>query len=259
MVGGRGPGIRPKGAGAVMATRVHGAVEEDDPQTALYRALEFFPLAPWAARFGGELVQRFDPGKWWAWEPTCGQGHMAHGLGDYFEHLHATDIHAYGDFQHGPPLDFLSSDADAVTEADYVCMNPPFKHAEAFLELALRRARRGVLVFNRATWFETIGRYRMFFGERVALTVYAPFFERVPLHLGRWEPDGDTATAYAWFLFIKPRFVPPAIRELRRTFPDAALTVGIPPGQCARLTRPSDLRLFGPEALRPRLEIFPCP
>ena len=48
-------------------------------------ALDFFPTPPWAARAGGELIQRLDPGAWNCWEPACGQGHMAHGLLDYFE------------------------------------------------------------------------------------------------------------------------------------------------------------------------------
>lgn len=246
--------MKPTGAGSVMADRAPDVVAADDPQTALYRKLEYFPTPPWAARAGGELVKRFDPEALIAWEPCCGGGHMVHGLSDYFTHIFATDIHDHGAAcQSLPPLDFTSADADAI-ETEWAFANPPFTLAAEFVRLGLRRASRGVAILQRASWYETDGRYPLFYGE-TPLSLYAPFFDRVPMHLGRWEPKGGTATAYAWFLFMKPAVEPPEISALREALGCAA-TIGIPPGTKRRLTRADDARLFGAAKPAPLFEGF---
>ncbi|HEY3694085.1 hypothetical protein [Phenylobacterium sp.] len=234
--------MKPAGSSAVMAARAPELVEADDSRQALHRKLEYFPTPPWAARAGGELIARLDAGPWQAWEPACGEGHMAHGLADDFARVHASDIHDHGwDGQHGPPLDFLGRDADVFTEADWIVTNPPFGLAAEFVQAGLRRARRGVAVLARTTWFESAERYPLFFGE-TPLSVFAPFFERVPMALGRWEPKGSTATAYAWFVWMKPS-----------TSRDSTTPIvkPIPPGTRHRLTRPDDARLFGAKAGAP--------
>jgi hypothetical protein len=68
-----GPSL-PFGGNAVMSSRVATAPDE----------LDYFPTPPWAARAGAELIKRLDPAARSCWEPACGQGHMAHGLADYF-------------------------------------------------------------------------------------------------------------------------------------------------------------------------------
>lgn len=236
-----------------MADRAPQVVEGDDPRTALYRKLEYFPTPPWAARAGGELVKRFDPAAADAWEPCCGEGHMVHGLADYFGPILATDIHAHGaPCQFGAPVDFTSPDADRFDPVDWVFANPPFTLAAEFVRLGLQRARRGVAILQRASWYETDGRYPLFYGE-TPLSIYAPFFDRVAMHLGRWEPKGGTATAYAWFLFMRPQIEPAEIRALRDALGCAA-TIGIAPGTKRRLTRPDDARLFGVKTPAPLFE-----
>jgi len=228
-----------------MAAHAPAVVLGDDEQTARFRRLEFFPTEPWAARAGGELIKRLDPLAAWAWEPAVGQGHMAYGLADYFERVFGTDIHNHGSpWQLGEPLDFLSPAADRFDQADWIITNPPFKPAAEFVRLGLKRARRGVAIFARSGWLETIGRYDLFYGAQ-PLTIEAPFFERVCLKLGGWDPDGSTATPYSWFLFMKPEAEPPAVRDLRRTLGAASVALPIPPGTKARLTKPEDARLFG--------------
>lgn len=237
--------MRPAGAGAVMAD--HGPLEVagECGLRALHRRLEFFPTPPWAARVGGELIQRLDPGPWWAWEPACGQGHMAWGLKDYFPQVLATDIHAHSDFQHGEPLDFLSPQADRFDQADWIITNPPFRPAGDFVRAGLRRARRGVAIFARSGWLETLGRFDLFYGEDQALAVEAPFFERVPIKLGEWDPDGSTATPYSWFLFFRPDKAPAWLEQLRGAIGGrASVTLPIPPGQRRALSRPEDLKRF---------------
>ena len=89
---------------------------------------------------------------------------------------------------------------------------------------ALKLARVGVAVFQRLQWVETIERYESIFRD-CPPTLVAFFVERVCLCKGRWDPDGSTATAYAWFTWIHgeaprpPFWIPPGCRE-RLTLPD---------------------------------------
>ncbi len=247
--------MKPAGHTAVMADHARGDVAGDDARQALFRKLEYFPTPPWAARAGGELIQALDPGDWFIWEPACGQGHMADGLADFFNPLRATDIHDHGGaWQCLPPLDFLSSAADSFDDADWIVTNPPFGLAAAFVEAGLRRARRGVAILARATFYESAGRYDLFHGSRPC-GVKGQFFERVPMQLGVWDPRGSTATAYAWFLWFQPSAEPAWVTALRATMPGALATIGIKPGAKARLSRPDDARRFGVPSASPLFEV----
>lgn len=195
---------------------------------------DLYPTPPWAARAGGELVRRLDPQARTCWEPTCGLGHMAYGLQDYFEAVGASDLHPYG---FGPTLDFLTSLGSAEGERlaaepwDIIMANPPFHSAAAFVATALARARRGTAMLLRLQFLCAQSRHELLYG-RHPVTVVAPFAERVAMVKGRWDPAASTATDYAWFVWIKG--VPPGPR-----------LEPIPPGTRARLTRPDDAARFG--------------
>jgi hypothetical protein len=238
--------IKPSGAGAVMAAHAPAVVEGDDAEAALYRRLEFFPTPPWAARAGAELILKLDPGDWICWEPACGKGHMVHGLADYFRLVGCSDVHPYG---YGAQFDFLGEASDAWPSHDgrwdWIVTNPPFGVAAEFVRLGLQRARRGVAILARAAFFESAGRYELFHGD-APLTVFAPFFERVPMALGKWDPKGSTATAYAWFVWRKPE-----LSAGGATVCMSPRAIGIPPGTRARLTRPIDAQLFGSAGAAP--------
>lgn len=234
------------GGGIARLDRARGSVEGDSELEALWRALDFYSTPTWAGRAAGELIQRLDPGAWWAWEPACGEGSLACGLRDYFPRVFATDIHDHGGPERvGAPLDFLSPAADGF-EADWIITNPPFEHSQAFVEFGLKRATRGVAVLLRTTWFDTLGRYPMFADDRQGLAWFAPFAERVPMQLGPWDPAGSTATPAAWFVFMRP-----AARATSRVphlaMGGAGVFAGqmIPPGTRDRLSKPQDARLFG--------------
>ena len=103
--------------------------------------------------------------------------------------------------------------------ADWIVTNPPFRRAEEFALKALDRARVGVALFTRLQWLETVGRYQRLFKDHPP-TLIAIFAERVPLHMGRWEPRGSTATGYCWLIWVKgrapqaPFWIPPGQRTL---------------------------------------------
>ena len=214
----------PTGHTSVMAARDHTA---DD--------VEFFPTPPWGARAGAELVKRIDPIARSAWDPCCGAGHMVHGLRDYFRSVRASDAYRYTPDHE--LLDFVSPSADVGPIADWLFFNPPFALSADFVRLGLQRARRGVAMLMRTGFLESETRFELLYGAH-PLTYFAPFSERLPMHKGRYEQDGSTATFYGWFIWKKGvRLLQP-----RGAFeaPGAWTGVPIPPGTRARLTRDSD-------------------
>ena len=132
------------------------------------------------------------------WEPACGVGHMAKVLAEYFGTVHASDIHPYG---YGSTCDFF--DETAVQNVDWIITNPPFNRAEEFATKALSMARRGVAIFARSVFAESVGRHERLF-SRMPPTKVAQFVERVPIVKGRLDAKASTATGYAWFVWEKP-------------------------------------------------------
>lgn len=116
----------------------------------------FFPSWPWTGRAGGELIRRIDPEARSCWEPACGIGSLAHGLGDYFERTEQSDKFAYG----GHAIhDFLGEAPPPFGPVDWIVTNPPFGGMEArFVERALGLAGRGVAMLLRLAFLETVGR-----------------------------------------------------------------------------------------------------
>lgn len=249
-----------------MADRARGEVEGDDARTALFRRFELFATPLWAARAGGELVNGIDPPpggqRWTCWEPACGLGHMVHGLSPYFADVRATDIHDHlADTDRALPhylTDFLGSDADAFEPVDWIVTNPPFARAADFVRVGLQRARRGVAILARQSFFESAGRFHLFFGDGApgasSLYAVAPFFERVPMTLGGWDPKASTATAYAWFVWMTPAAAADMSHATRRLLSLRPEVWPIAPGTRERLTRPEDARDWGVRAEAPLFE-----
>jgi hypothetical protein len=217
----------PKGARAIMGSRQ----EPDD-------SLDFFPTPPWATRALIEHVfaklERKGHCKWQnAWEPACGEGHMAGPLRDYFRSVIASDIHDYG--HNDLTVNFLKADARPV---DWIITNPPFGDVgEAFVLKALDLAGTGVAMFMRVQWLDSVGRYENIFCNHPP-TMIAFFAERVPLCKGEWDPKGSTATAYIWLVWIKGA-------QPRAPF-------WIPPGCREALTKPDDVKRFTAQPARNR-------
>lgn len=210
----------PNGARAIMGSR-----QED------VDSLDFFPTPPWATRALIESVfthlERRGHCKWQSvWEPACGEGHMAEPLREYFKFVTASDIHNYGYGKVAP--DFCETGRHI--QIDWIITNPPFGDVgEAFVLKAIELAGTGVAMFMRVQWLDSIGRYERVFRD-MPPTLIAFFAERVNLCKGRWDPDGSTATAYMWLVWIKGA-------EPRAPF-------WIPPGQREGLTKPDDVERF---------------
>jgi hypothetical protein len=155
---------------------------------------------------------------------------VAEVLQEYCSTVIASDVFAYG---YGEVSDFLAVVAPPPSESmtdpprcDWIITNPPFADdaefgdkATAFVLRALGTTRVGVAMFVRTQWAgEGVNRYERIFRPHPP-TLAAFFAERVPLCKGRWEPDGDTATAYCWLVWLHgippraPMWIPPGCRE----------------------------------------------
>ncbi len=208
------------GARSIMANRLE-AID----------SLDFFPTPPWATR---ALVEDVLPqlgvslADATVWEPACGEGHISGVLQEYAREVTATDVFDYSIEGRSPPGwraagDFLeTSEATAFGRFDWIITNPPFDaKAVAFVQKALEVASVGVAMFFRSQWaVEGVERYEAVFRDHPP-TLPAWFVERVNLCKGRWDPDGSTATAYCWLVWLKgadprPQFhIPPGRRQER--------------------------------------------
>lgn len=198
-------------------------------------SLDFFPTPPWATRAFVRHVAypvldiRADDA---VWEPACGEGHMAEPLREAYPFTLATDVHDYG---YGHAQDFL---AGGYFRTDWIFTNPPFNAAVAFARQALAVSDRGCGLLVRTQWLHTIERYELFRDHPPFVIAY--YVERVPMHRGRWEPEGSTATDYCWVCWkhdAEPR-----------------APLWIPPGQRQALTRPDDAIRFGAPVAAPLLD-----
>lgn len=234
-----------KGHTAVMAAK-RAALKEPAP----WQALEFFPTPPWATRalLTHVLAPLPEPTVMDCWEPCAGLGHMADVLLEAFDTVRASDVYHYPAEGGGDAgrfgidaFDFLDETAvEQAPEVDWIITNPPFSKASAMLDHALVKARIGVAFLLRIQWLEGETRYRDVFSDR-APTIVAPFVERVPMCEGGWDPDGSTATMYAWFVWLRE---PDAWRRTDKagwlfTGPEDLVVRLIPPCRAA-LTRSED-------------------
>jgi len=162
-------------------------------------SLDLYPTPPWATRALCEWIedQGYGCKLLTAWEPACGLGHMSRVLAEYFEDVRSSDIHDYG---HGAVANFLLAGREET--AHWIITNPPFNHAEDFIDRAVPRARQGVAMLVRTSFLEGVGRFNRLFKMSPPSDVLQ-FVERVPMHKGRLLEKGSTATSYCWLVFRK--------------------------------------------------------
>lgn len=207
-------------------------------------SLDDFPTPPWATRAlcrflreRGEALHLQE-----VWEPACNRGYMARPLGEYFDRVHATDVHDYGFAGQTMTADFLVDWAQPAPAVDWIITNPPFRLGAEFIKRGLQLAQRGVAVLVRSAFVEGQERYETLFCKHPE-AYFLPFVERVVMWQGvLLDPDvpvwhakideatGEdrgqmkkptSATAYAWLVFYRDSAgftelsrIPPCRRQL---------------------------------------------
>lgn len=207
---------------------------EEEALIALYRQINYFPTPPWATRALCEFLIAEDWGlcAMNCREPAANRGHMVAPLREYFADVEASDVHDYG--AGFPVADYLWGPLPAVT--DWTITNPPFRLAEQFIERARQTSRLGVAMIVRAAFLEGQGRFERLFSQNPPAFVLQ-FTERVVMHKGRLAPEGSTATAYAWLVWVdgtgptQLRWIAPCRKRLERAgdYPPATPTPEITP------------------------------
>ncbi len=163
-------------------------------------SLDDFPTPPWATRALCEKLIHHGYGiieNQTCREPAANRGHMVAPLREYFNRVEAADVHDYG--AGFPVADYLWGPIPAPV--DWTITNPPFRLAEQFLERAFASSTLGIAVIVRAAFLEGQGRFERLFSVNPPSFVFQ-FTERVVMHKGRLAPEGSTATAYAWLVWI---------------------------------------------------------
>lgn len=207
--------LRPRRTGQNRSTAVmQRRVEPHD-------SLDDFPTPPWATRALCHWLGDFSVplSVLSCREPAANRGHMVAPLREYFRTVDASDAHDYG--VGFPVADYLFP--TPIAEVDWTITNPPFRLAEAFIDRALATSRIGAAMIVRAAFLEGVGRYERLFTKRPPTDVLQ-FSERVVMHKGRLAPEGKSATAYAWLVWIKGventtrlRWIAPCRKRLERS------------------------------------------
>lgn len=182
-------------------------------------SLDDFPTPPWATRALCEWLKNSQSrtlDMFSCREPAANRGHMVAPLREYFASVDAADVHDYG--AGFPVSDYLFG--PLPERVDWTITNPPFKLAEQFIQRALDSSRQGVAVIVRAAFLEGIGRFERLYSKSPPSHVLQ-FTERVVMHKGRLAPEGSTATAYAWLVWMGGQhtqlgWIPPCRRRLER-------------------------------------------
>lgn len=163
-------------------------------------SLDFLPTPPWGVRaFIEQRIGREALADAVVLEPAAGAGDMARTLREYAPRVLMADIADYGvrglDGQGvtlGSFLDYVPPEP-----VDWIFTNPPFNQGPAFIAHARAIARRGVAMVVRTAFVEGQDRYRTMFGPTPPDEV-AVYSERLPLVVGRTDPDISSSTSYSW-------------------------------------------------------------
>jgi hypothetical protein len=147
-------------------------------------------------------------------EPCCGQGHISEVLKEHFKKVKSTDL-VYRGYGKNKPVDFLTHNYRGK-KFDWVITNPPFKHAQEFIEKALSVANNGVAMFLKIQFLEGVKRKEFFqktkpryifvFSQRQA--VMKDGLELNPATGKKWA----TTMCFAWYVWERGYYGEPTIR-----------------------------------------------
>lgn len=133
------------------------------------------------------------------WECACGEGHLAKVFDEAGRLGKATDLVNRG---YGTQEDFLIN-TNSYHNGDIVT-NPPYTHAQEFVENALARVDNGrkVCMFLKVLFLESKAR-RKLFDEQPPKTIYVSSSRINCAKGGDFEKYTTKAIAYAWYVWEK--------------------------------------------------------
>lgn len=158
---------------------------------------DYYATHPRAA----ELLLEVEPNLNSIWESACGEGHLAMVFDEAGKLAKVSDIIDRG-YPQTVVFDFLQGgnhweDGDIVT-------NPPYKHAQQFVEKALEYIDEGrkVCMFLKVTFLE--GKARKEFFKKYPPKIIYICSGRIPCAKnGNFDNYPSSAIAYAWYVWEK--------------------------------------------------------
>lgn len=135
-------------------------------------------------------------------DPCCGPGVMSEVAAHHRYHVRASDLHdwGYGEVRNA---NFLADDYPIPLAGHTVFMNPPFSVSCEFVEKALERGARKLVVFQRWAWRESKDR-RAWWNARPPQRMYV-CGERADPHLvvagAEWRKGKSSPKAHGWFVW----------------------------------------------------------
>jgi len=179
---------------------------------ALAREAECFETPEWAveAILAAELLTGV------VVDPCCGTGVMTRLAAREGYNAHGFDKFDWGYGVTG--VDFLEDNRfDGLIPNQTVFMNPPFKHAVAFVNKALAFDARKIVAFQRLAWFESDIRTEFWEAlppQRIYLMAQRASCWRVDIPPEKRR--GGTPTAHAWFVWERGQPRGPIIKRLHK-------------------------------------------
>jgi len=145
------------------------------------------------------------------WEPAAGGGAIAEVLRRAGHIVTTSDVASYG----YPPdyrRDFFDF-TEAPEDVEAIVTNPPYRHAQQFIEHALELVPR-VIMLLRLTFLESERRTEIL--ERRGLARVLVFRRRLPMmHREGWTgPRARSAMAFAWYIWDREHVGPATVRRI---------------------------------------------
>ena len=134
------------------------------------------------------------------WEPACGEGNLSNYLESRGYSVLCTDIEKRGEHF---LFDFLSPAPAFLKWTGDILTNPPYKHAQEFIETALNRVSEGrkVVMLLRVQFLESRKRHD-FFKQNPPKYVYVNS-ARIQTWLNNDNSIKSSAMCFAWFVWVK--------------------------------------------------------
>lgn len=150
------------------------------------------------------------------WEPACGPGAIVRVLRAAGHDVVGTDLHEYGtEEQDAAGVNFLTDlPGQGIASGRAIITNPPFMHAQAFVERALELAPTAYMLL-RLAFLESSRRSAILDNGQLA-RVHV-FKERLPMmHRAGWDGPKVSAGAmpFAWFVFSRHHFGPATLNRI---------------------------------------------
>jgi hypothetical protein len=150
------------------------------------------------------------------WEPACGTGNIVKILRLAGHDVVATDLNWRGCPESESGIDFLLSHwtrSSAIPPYGAIITNPPFSLAQQFVEMALERTPK-VIMLLRLAFLESERRSHIL--ENCGLARIHVFAKRLPMmHRAGWEGrKANSGMAFAWFVWDRAHKGPATIDRI---------------------------------------------